>query len=201
MSSAEELRSGTAGPRARLGLGAAIVVVLLALTVTVMIGILRGSGAPVDTVSIADRPVADAAEPASVFVHVSGAVAAPGLYVLADDARVVDAVAAAGGFAAGADEAAVNLARPVGDGEQLHVPAEGDGPAAGAPGAVGDGRVNLNTADASQLDTLPRIGPAMAERIIGWRETNGRFTSVEDLLAVPGIGDKMLEALRDLVTV
>jgi competence protein ComEA len=201
VSSADEPRNGTAGPRARLGLGAAIVVLLLALTVTVMIGILRASGASVDTVSIADRPVADAEAPASVFVHVSGAVAAPGLYVLADGARVVDAVAAAGGFAEGADEAAVNLARPVGDGEQLHVPAEGDGADAGAPAGVGDGRVNLNTADASQLDTLPRIGPAMAERIIGWRETNGRFTSVEDLLAVPGIGDKMLETLRDLVTV
>ncbi|MGZ8805167.1 MAG: ComEA family DNA-binding protein [Microbacterium sp.] len=166
-----------------------------------MIGILRGTAAPVDTISIEDRPATDAGAPASVFVHVSGAVAAPGLYVLADGARVVDAVAAAGGFAVDADEAAVNLARPVGDGEQLHVPAEGDQPVAGAPGASGDGRVNLNTADATQLDTLPRIGPAMAERIIGWREANGRFTSVEDLLAVPGIGDKMLETLRDLVTV
>ena len=61
--------------------------------------------------------------------------------------------------------------------------------------------MNLNTADATQLDTLPRIGPAMADRIIQWRDANGRFTSVEDLLAVPGIGDKMLETLRDLVTV
>ena len=68
-------------------------------------------------------------------------------------------------------------------------------------GAAGDGRVNLNTADVAALDTLPRIGEAMAQRIIDWREQNGRFTSVEDLLAVPGIGDKMLEALRDLVVV
>ena len=67
--------------------------------------------------------------------------------------------------------------------------------------SAGDGRVNLNTADAAALDTLPRIGPAMAQRIIDWRDANGRFTSVEDLLAVPGIGDKMLETLRDLVTV
>jgi competence protein ComEA len=61
--------------------------------------------------------------------------------------------------------------------------------------------VNLNTADAAALDTLPRIGPAMADRIIAWRDDNGGFTSVEDLLAVPGIGDKMLESLRDEVTV
>jgi competence protein ComEA len=61
--------------------------------------------------------------------------------------------------------------------------------------------VNLNTAQVAELDTLPRIGPALAARIIEWRDANGRFTSIEDLLAVPGIGDKMLEALRDLVTV
>jgi competence protein ComEA len=178
-------------------------VVLLALTVTVGIGILRGASAPVESVTIDDGDMTDAAQPASVFVHVSGAVAAPGLYVLGADARVVDAVAAAGGFAPGADEAAVNLARPVSDGEQLHVPATGEAPAAGAASAdlTGDGRVDLNTAQAAELDTLPRIGPAMAQRIIEWRDANGRFTSVEDLLAVPGIGDKMLETLRDLVTV
>jgi competence protein ComEA len=61
--------------------------------------------------------------------------------------------------------------------------------------------VNLNTADVAALDTLPRVGPAIAERIIAWREENGRFTSVDDLLSVPGIGEKMLAGLRDLVTV
>ena len=201
MSSAEEPRSGAASPRARLGLGAAIVVVLLALTVTVAIGIVRGASTPVEAVTIDDAGGPDAAASASVFVHVSGSVVAPGLYVLGEGSRVVDAVAAAGGFAPGADEAAVNLARPLSDGEQLLVPAVGAAPAVGAPAAPGDGRVNLNTADAAQLDTLPRIGPAMAERIIQWRDANGRFTSVEDILAVPGIGDKMLETLRDLVTV
>lgn len=177
-------------------------VVLLALTVTVAIGILRGASAPVEAVTIDEGASTDAAGSASVFVHVSGSVLAPGLYVLDEGARVVDAVAAAGGFAPGADEAAVNLARPLSDGEQLLVPAIGaaaDGGAAQAP--PGDGRVNLNLADATELDTLPRIGPAMAERIIQWRDANGRFTSVEDLLAVPGIGEKMLETLRDLVTV
>jgi competence protein ComEA len=182
--------------------------VLLALTVTVAVGIVRGASAPVESVTVgAESTTAPVA--ASVFVHVSGAVAAPGLYVLDEGARVVDAVAAAGGFADGADEQAVNLARPISDGEQLHVPAAGEVPASGtdaaaapgAAGAAGDGRVNLNTADIAQLDTLPRIGPAMAQRIIEWRDANGRFTSVEDLLAVPGIGDKMLETLRDLVTV
>lgn len=176
-------------------------VVILALAVTVGIGVLRGSAAPVEPVTI-DGDEADASAEASdrLYVHVAGAVAEPGLYVLPSDARVVDAIAAAGGFAAGAAEDAVNLARPLGDGEQRHVPAVGD-VAIGVLEAAGDGRVNLNTADIAQLDTLPRIGEAMAQRIIDWRDANGGFTSIEDLLAVPGIGDKMLEALRSLVTV
>lgn len=187
---------GYAPPRRRLGIGAAVVVVILALAVTVGWGILRGVSTPSTPV-----PVQDAAPIVTgVFVHVSGAVAAPGLYRLRDGARVVDAVAAAGGFAKHADEDAVNLARPVSDGEQLVVPVEGRAPAAeDAP--AGDGRVNLNTATAAELDTLPRIGAAMAQRILDWRDANGRFTSVEDLLAVAGIGDKMLEGLRPLVTV
>lgn len=177
-----------------------MVLVIAALAVTVAIGILRGASAPVEQIVI-DEGGTDAATPAAVYVHVSGAVAAPGLYVLGDGARVVDAVAAAGGFTASADDGAVNLARPVSDGEQLHVPIEGEAPDAGGGSATqrADARVNLNTADVAQLDTLPRIGPALAQRIIDWREANGRFTSIEDLLAVPGIGDKMLEALRDLV--
>jgi competence protein ComEA len=154
----------------------------------------------VETVVLGGPETTDAGEPAVIYVHVSGAVAAPGLYVLETTARVVDAVAAAGGLAPDADEGAVNLARPLSDGEQLHVPVRGAAlESASAP--TGDGRVNLNTADVGALDTLPRIGEAMAQRIVDWREANGRFTSVEDLLAVPGIGDRMLEALRDLVTV
>lgn len=210
MSADESARGDAPSPRARLGLGAAVVVVLVALTVTVGIGVVRGALAPVESVTseagggsvtIEHDDAADAGRPASVFVHVSGAVAAPGLYVLGDGARVVDAVAAAGGFTAEADESAVNLARPLSDGEQVVVAVVGAAPPSTEVGSAGDGRVNLNTADAAALDTLPRIGPAMAERIIEWRESNGRFTSVEDLLAVPGIGEKMLEALRDAVTV
>lgn len=193
--------------RHRLGVGAAVVVVILALVVTVGIGILRGAAAPVETVTVQGSEPVDAGESMTLFVHVSGAVATPGLYVLHEGARVVDAIAAAGGFAQGAAEESVNLARPLSDGEQLHVPligAEASGSASGSAGSAptaGDGRVNLNVADLAELDTLPRIGPAMAQRIIEWRDANGRFTSVEDLLAVPGIGDKMLESLRDLVTV
>lgn len=184
-------------------------VVVLALSVTVGIGILRGITAPADAVAVgSDAATGRPATPGDLYIHVAGAVAVPGLYRLFDGARVVDAVAAAGGFAEGADRAAVNLARPVGDGEQIVVPVVGEAPETSAEtgnGAAGasdsDGLVNVNTADIAALDTLPRIGPALAQRIIDWREDNGRFTSVEDLLAVPGIGDKMLEAFYDSVTV
>ena len=168
---------------------------------------LRTTGAPeVVPVGVATD---SAAEPAvtdgRIFVHVSGAVTEPGLYRLAAGARLFDALAAAGGMRDDADAAAVNLARTVEDGEQIHVPVVGEAPptplpGGGAPGTVG-GKVDLNTADVAALDGLPRIGPAIAQRIIDWREANGRFTSVDDLLGVPGIGDKMLAALRDLVTV
>jgi competence protein ComEA len=136
----------------------------------------------------------------AIFVHVLGSVAAPGLYALADGARAIDAIAAAGGFAEGADEGGVNLARFLSDGEQLYVPAQGEQPPS-APGAVVPGKIDINTADAATLDTLPRLGPAMAERIIQWRETNGRFTAVEDLMNVTGIGQKTFDGLRDLITV
>lgn len=191
----------------RLGIGAVVVVVIAALGITVGIGILRGALAPVDEVMVDPTPAATVpAGRGDLYVHVSGAVREPGLYVLPAGCRVVDAIAAAGGFAEDADRNAVNLARTLEDGEQLPVPREGDapppaeGPPAG-PAASADGRVDLNTADATLLETLPRIGPALAERIIAWRDDNDGFTSVEDLLAVPGIGDKMLESLRDLVTV
>lgn len=176
-------------------MGAAIVLVVAAVAVTIVIGMVRTAASPIE-----ELPAATVAPvPASLYVHVHGAVGEPGLYRLETGARVVDVIAAAGGFADDADHAGVNLARQVGDGEQLYVPRVGETPAAGAE--VGDGRVNLNTADVAALDTLPRIGPALAERIIAWREEHGRFTSVEDLLAVPGIGDKMLQSLRELVTV
>jgi competence protein ComEA len=88
----------------------------------------------------------------------------------------------------------------VSDGEQIVVPAVGEA-APTAPGVASDGRVNLNTADAAALDTLPGVGPATAAKILAWREENGRFESVEDLLDIGGIGEAKLDAIRDLVTV
>ncbi len=198
-----------------MGLGAAVVLVLVGLGIAVLVSILGPHGAsqslgPAAIPSGSPTNGASATGGASktggkgsvaIFVHVVGAVTRPGLFELRDGDRVVDAVAAAGGFTDAADQSQVNLARFVSDGEQLAVPVVGEAPAApGAAGAVA-GKVNLNTADLTTLETLPRVGPAMAQRIIDWRTTNGRFTAVEDLMSVTGVGDKTFEQLKKLVTV
>ncbi|GAA2848990.1 ComEA family DNA-binding protein [Microbacterium arabinogalactanolyticum] len=208
---AEDAPSEDSAPRRRLrlGIGAAITLGLVVLSAAVGWGILRGQAAPMDAIALDDGSSTSAdgvaVESGGLYVHVLGEVAEPGLYILDPDARLVDALAAAGGTLDTADLQAVNLARPVSDGEQIVVPAQGTGPAAdgGAEAsAVGaDGRVDLNAATQADLETLPRIGPALAQRILDWREQNGRFRAVEDLLAVPGIGDKLLAGLREKVRV
>ncbi|MFS2281487.1 helix-hairpin-helix domain-containing protein [Microbacterium sp. OR21] len=205
-----------ARPRLRLGIGAAVTLGLVVLSAAVGWGILRGQASPAESIALddgsstsiegADPPAVAPAE--GLYVHVLGEVAAPGLYIVEPGARLVDALAAAGGTLESADLQAVNLARPLSDGEQIVVPKIGAEPAPGSPGAPGgsggagaDGTVNLNTADQAALETLPRIGPALAQRIIDWRDENGRFRSVDDLLAVPGIGEKLLAGVREKVTV
>lgn len=144
-----------------------------------------------------------------VVVHVVGQVASPGLVTLPAGARVADALERAGGPTQIADVTQVNLARPLSDGEQLRIPARGETPPAQASGAGTDagagggasGCVNVNSADAGELDQLPGIGPALAERIVDHRATQGRFGSVDDLTQVSGIGEKTLQRFRDRVCV
>ncbi|MDO4242616.1 MAG: ComEA family DNA-binding protein [Actinomyces sp.] len=150
----------------------------------------------------------------TVVVHVAGAVAAPGVVTLPTGSRVADALAQAGGVTADADTDQLNLARVLTDGEQVRVPRHGEDVSAWATGAAGQaaqdapqdvssapgGLVNINTATASELETLPGIGPALAARIVEHRQANGPFTSVEDLTDVPGIGSTRMEALREAVT-
>ncbi|MFJ6531128.1 ComEA family DNA-binding protein [Microbacterium sp. NPDC091662] len=196
--------------RLRLSVGAAVVLALVVLSAAVGLGIMRGQVAPVEAVSLTDAGTGTGTDTGSegdpageLYVHILGAVERPGLYMLDLDARLVDALAAAGGTTADADLTAVNLARTLEDGEQVVVPVAGaivGGPGGAVP-PPSDDRIDLNTADQAALETLPRIGPALAERIIAWREENGRFTSVDDLLAVPGIGEKLLAGLRDEVRV
>jgi len=194
-------------PRVRAGVGAVIVIGLVGLGVAVLLSLLSPGGrsevlAP-DGAEPTSAPDAETGSggPAAVFVHILGAVNRPGLYELREGDRAVDAVAAAGGFTPDADQAALNLARLVADGEQLVIPVAGAGPPAGVPPPVADDRVNLNTADLAALETLPRVGPELAQRIVDWRDTNGPFHSVDDLGQVSGIGEKTLEGLRERVTV
>jgi competence protein ComEA len=145
-----------------------------------------------------------------VVVHVAGAVSAPGLYRLPGGSRVADALQAAGGPQPGAAMDALNLARPLTDGEQLLVPLEpppGAAPAA-QPGAGTvsspkrpDGRLDLNRATAEDFDDLPGIGPVLAQRIVAARERAGGFKSVGQLRDVPGIGERTFQELEPLVAV
>ena len=184
--------------RVRIAVGASIVLLLVALGCAVVFSALAPRGT---TGVAAPSAVPTAVATSAIYVHVLGAVAVPGLYALREGDRAVDAVAAAGGFADDADQAQLNLARFVTDGEQIVVPVVGAAPPVAGGGSNVPGKVNLNTADAAALETLPRVGPAMSARIIAWREANGRFAAVEDLMSVSGIGDKTFEALKDLVTV
>jgi competence protein ComEA len=167
-----------------------------------------GPGQPAD-------PESTAAARPLLRVHVDGQVRNPGVVELQAGARVLEAVDAAGGVTSGADLTRINLARPVADGERVWIPAPGEevpglvdggavpttaGPATGG----GEGAVlvvDLNSANQAALEELPGVGPATAQAILAWREENGGFSSVDELLEVSGIGEKTLERLRPHVRV
>lgn len=139
-----------------------------------------------------------------VLVDVAGWVRRPGVYEFTEGARVIDAIDAAGGARSGALLEALNLAAPLTDGIQILVPREGQEGVAPAPvtgGAVAGGLVNVNSAMATELEELPGIGEVIAQRIIDYRTENGPFATVDELLDVSGIGDAILESIRELVTV
>ncbi len=150
-----------------------------------------------------------------IVVSVTGLVAQPGLVTLPAGARVAEAIAAAGGASEGADLTGVNLAARLIDGDSVVIgiaPASGSvgsgvsgaGGAAGVSGggaSAAAGLVNLNTADEAALDTLPGVGPVMAQNILAWRETNGKFTTIEQLQEISGIGPSRYAQLSPLVTV
>ena len=149
------------------------------------------------------------AGPQMLVVHVAGAVQAPGVYRLNAGSRVIDAVVAAGGVLPDSNSDAINLAAVLTDGEKVYVPRVGEVPpivASVGSGGAGTGRVpngpvNLNSATADDLDTLPGVGPATAAEILAYRDQHGPFQTVEQLGDVRGIGPAKLDALRGLVTV
>ena len=150
------------------------------------------------------------ASPKTCFVHVAGCVAMPGVYELEQGSRVIDAIQAAGGFAESADADSLNLARQVNDGERVVVASastasseseSSEGTAGASSTTSHAGVVNLNTATAAQLETLPGIGQQTAAKIVKDRELNGPFMQVSDLTRVSGIGEKRLAALDGLVCV
>ena len=135
-------------------------------------------------------------------VYVSGAVHNPDVYTLPQDSIVKDAMEAAGGPTADADLERINLALPVSEGQQVHVPRKGEDnppvqPPSGQP-APG-GKVNINTASPAVLESLPGIGPALAQRIVEHREKSGPFERIEDVMQVSGIGEAIFEGIQDLI--
>ena len=180
-----------------------------------------------DTSGLASGAATSSTEPtttsttlAKIWVQVAGAVRRPGVYQLFEGARVFEAVSAAGGFAGNADQQATALAAKLSDGCRVYVPREGEsassqvqtpvqssaglsggtgGSGGGTKGGSSTGLVLLNSATLEQLDTLPGVGPALAQQILSYREKNGPFTSVDQLDDVPGIGPAKLEQLRPLV--
>lgn len=148
-----------------------------------------------------------AAPGGALVVSVVGTVVRPGLVTVPDGARVADVVEAAGGVLPGTEVAGLNLARRVSDGEQVVVgapappaeaPAAGAGEQAAASGTAG-GKVDLNSATVAQLDGLPGVGPVTAQRIVDWRTRNGRFSRVDQLREIDGIGERKYAQLRELV--
>lgn len=223
-------------PRATAVLALLAIVGIVALVFSVRVAAAQRAAEPVPVVSSTSGVVARSVPPAfavgpsgadgsgptgggagtppgrQILVHVVGEVALPGVVRVADGARVVDVIQAAGGALPSADLERINLARAVVDGEQVHVPAPGEPILPGANGSVGGSAasgsggsaaslVNLNTADLAQLDTLPGVGPVLAQRILDWRAQHGRFTAVDELGEVSGIGDKLLAQLTPKVSV
>lgn len=211
----EQLRSRFGDRRVMIA-GGAVIIVLVAAGLIVLASASSGTAVPDagPTPALFDPPVTTTTSTPRVTVHVLGAVRRPGLIRLPLGARVADAIEASGGVADDVDIDRVNLAAVLSDGQRVYVARIGQEAAPGvASDPVGGGdasgadptgtpaRVDLNTATAQQLEALPGIGPSTASAILDERHRLGRFSSVDQLLEVRGIGDAKLGAVRDLVSV
>ena len=160
---------------------------------------------PAGAASASASPSVGTAPANTIVVDVVGAVRKPGVYDFPQGARVIDAVRAAGGFMPGAEPQAINLARPLVDGEQVVVPKKGEAPAAGAGSGSSaqqpGGKLNINSATEADFENLPGIGPVLAQKIVDYRTQHGPFRSIQDLMKVTGIGQKKFDSLQAYVTV
>lgn len=166
---------------------------------------------PLPPTVVAPTVVVPTATLGPIQVFVNGAVAAPDVYALPPDGRVKQAVDAAGGFTGEANRAVVNLALPLVDGMHIYVPELVAGtavpeavitePEMGSRSGTGRMRIDINTADVTELDVLPGIGPVTAQKIIDYRRANGSFSSIEAIMEVAGIGEGKFEEIRELITV
>ncbi len=141
-----------------------------------------------------------------IIVHITGAVPRPGVYALPQGARVQDGISAAGGFLAEADKSNISLAELLDDGEKLDIPyIQGSSPVLPTPlpqvVATTTDLININTATAAELNTLPGIGPTTAQKIVDYRTQNGPFLNTEDIINVSGIGPGTYERIKNLITV
>lgn len=146
--------------------------------------------------------------PKSIMIDIKGAVVKPGVYEATEGERVHDLIERAGGLTDGADSSKVNFALYVKDEMILYIPAVGEKvedilfPSnAMTEGQIDESKVNINTADATQLETLPGIGPSKSASIIEYRETSGPFKSIEDIKSISGIGEKTFEKLKEKITI
>jgi competence protein ComEA len=197
--------------RWRVGVGAVIVAGLTAIACAIVASMMSSLGhtttIPVELSSTRKPAASAAAQPAAssasnhasgTLVHVVGAVRMPGTYEVGAGARVLDAVMAAGGFTDSAQQCAVNMARTMTDGEQISIPV-GDANDCTST-ANGSKKVSLNRASLAELDTLPGIGPTVAQRIIDWRTAHGSFTALTQLTQVSGVSDKLFASVKDQLT-
>ena len=178
--------------------------VLLVLAAVLLFQALKPAPQPIQISTATPSPSPEVtATPQPLRVYVSGAVQQPDVYALSPGSIVKDAVLAAGGPAGDADLDRINLASPLADGQQIYVPRLGEEdvpvqPPSRLPASAG--LVNINTADAAALETLPGIGPALAQRILDFRQASGPFEQIEDLMEVSGIGPGIFDQIRELIT-
>jgi competence protein ComEA len=192
---------------AGLGRGEMVALSLVGLAIAGGAGLwyVRSLPRPIETVEVSHPVPGPSPTPAALYVHVAGWVHQPGVYELTVGDRVIDAIERAGGPRRGADLNALNLAALVLDAQQVLVPRRTAAPVgvgAGTTSPAGENqKINLNLATAEDLETLPGIGEVLAQRIIEHRESNGPFTTVDELQEVSGIGEQRLADIRDQVTV